>query len=87
MYRLYLDGKLFYDPRNPVLALTDLTCEQEINRTGSLKFTIPALHPQMEEVRKMQSELFLFQDDEWIYSGRVLSEEYDFFGNRTFVFS
>ncbi len=83
MYRLYLDGKLFYDPRDPALALNELTCEQEINRTGSLKFTIPALHPQMEEVRKMLSELSLFQDEEWIYSGRVLSEGYDFYGNRT----
>ena len=82
MYRIYLDNELFYDPRLPELALTDLSCELEINKTGTLKFTIPASHPMMDKVQKMYSELSLYQDEDWLYSGRVLSDEVDFYGNR-----
>ena len=85
MYRIYLDNELFYDPRIPELALTDLSCELEINKTGTLKFTIPASHPMMDNVLKMYSELSLYQDEDWLYSGRVLSDEVDFYGNRTVV--
>lgn len=83
MYEIYLDGQLFYDPRIPELALSDLSCELEVNKTGTLKFTVPATHPLKEDLQKMYSELSLYQDGEWIYSGRVLSDETDFYGNRS----
>lgn len=83
MYEIYLDGQLFYDPRIPELALTNLSCELEVNKTGTLKFTVPATHPLKDGLQKMYSELSLYQDGEWIYSGRVLSDETDFYGNRT----
>ena len=60
MYRIFLDGELFYDPRVPELALTDLTCEMEVNKTGTLKFTIPASHPMKDSLQKMHSELSLY---------------------------
>ena len=82
MYEIYLDGQLFYDPRIPELALTNLSCELEVNKTGTLKFTVPATHPLKDGLQKMYSELSLYQDGEWIYSGRVLSDETDFYGNR-----
>ena len=31
----------------------------------------------------MYSVLSLYQDDDWLYSGRVLSDETDFYGSRT----
>lgn len=83
MYRIFLDDELFYDPRIPELALTDMTCEMEVNKTGTLKFTIPATHPKKDVPKKMYSVLSLYQDDEWLYSGRVLSDGEDFYGNRT----
>ena len=83
MYRIFLDDDLFYDPRIPDLSLTNLTCELEVNKTGTLKFTIPATHPKKDALKKMYSELSLYQDEDWLYSGRVLSDEVDFYGNRT----
>ena len=83
MYLIYLDGELFYDPRSPDLGLTDLTLEMEVNKTGALKFTVPAAHPQIGDLKKMYSELSVYQDDDWLYTGRVLSDGYDFYGNRT----
>lgn len=83
MYRIFLDDDLFYDPRIPDLSLTNLTCELEVNKTGTQKFTIPATHPKKDALKKMYSELSLYQDEDWLYSGRVLSDEVDFYGNRT----
>ena len=83
MYLIYLDGDLFYDPRSPDMCLTDLTLEMEVNKTGALKFTIPKTHPQIGDLKKMYSELSVYQDDDWLYTGRVLSDGYDFYGNRT----
>lgn len=83
MYLIYLDGELFYDPRNPDKGLTDMTLEMEVNKSGALKFTIPKTHPQIDGLKKMYSELSVYQDDDWLYTGRVLSDGYDFYGNRT----
>ena len=75
MYRIYLDGELFYDPRLPKYALTGIKCDLEVNKTGTLRFTIPATHPLIGSVQKMYSELTLYQDKDWLYSGRVLSDD------------
>lgn len=83
MYLIYLDGELFYDPRIPDKGLTDMTLEMEVNKTGALKFTIPKTHPMINSLQKMYSELSVYQDDDWLYTGRVLSDGYDFYGNRT----
>ena len=83
MYLIFLDGELFYDPRIPDKGLTDMTLELEVNKTGALKFTIPKTHPQIDDLKKMYSELSVCQDDDWLYTGRVLSDGYDFYGNRT----
>lgn len=83
MYKILLDGEVFYDPRLPNYVLTNLTCELEVNKTGTLKMTIPSSHPKMNALQKMYSELSLYQDDDWIYTGRVLTDRRDFYGNRT----
>ena len=83
MYLIYLDGDLFYDPRSPDQGLTDMTLEMEVNKSGALKFTIPKTHPQIDDLKKMYSEISVYQDDDWLYTGRVLSDGYDFYGNRT----
>ena len=83
MYLIYLDGELFYDPRVPERGLTDMTLDLEVNKTGTLKFTIPATHPDIDRLRKMYSELSVYQDEDWLYTGRVLSDGFDFYGNRT----
>ena len=76
MYLIYLDGELFYDPRSPNMGLSDLTLEMEVNKSGALKFTIPKTHPQLGDLKKMYSELSVYQDDDWLYTGRVLSDGY-----------
>ena len=53
MYLIYLDGELFYDPRIPETGLTDMTLDLEVNKNRTLKFTLPAAHPKIDELRNM----------------------------------
>ena len=78
MYQLFCDGALLYDLRNPDYALADLQCEFEVNKTGSLSFSIAPTHPMYSAIQKMKSEIALYQDGEWLGSFRALNMEGDF---------
>lgn len=78
MYQLFCDGALLYDPRHPDYALSDLRCELEVNKTGALTFLLPPTHPMYNSIRKLKSEISLYQDGEWLYSFRVLNMEGNF---------
>ena len=43
MIQFFCDGQLLYDPRNPDYAVYEPKCELEVNKTGSLTFTIRGL--------------------------------------------
>ena len=78
MIKMFCDGLLLYDPRNPDYAITDPKCEMEINKTGSLSFTVPPTHPMYDSLLKMKSEITLYQDDEFLGAFRILNTDIDF---------
>ena len=82
MYKIYADQRLLYDPRLPDYGLLDVKCVLETNKTGTLTFKIPSTHPMLNEIRKMYTEISIYQDGEWLFSGRVLNDTEDFYGNR-----
>ena len=81
MYKIYADRRLLYDPRLPDYGLLDVKCVLETNKTGTLTFKIPSTHPMLNEIRKMYTEISIYQDGEWLFSGRVLNDTEDFYGN------
>lgn len=83
MYRMYCDKKLLYDPALKEYALDAIQCEMEVNKTGSLSFKIPPTHPCYGSIQKLKSEITLYQDGEWVFSGRVLNDDIDFHNIRT----
>lgn len=78
MFQMYCDGYLLYDLRQPEYALAEPKCELVVNKTGSLSFKIAPGHPHYRDIQKMKSEISLYQNGEWIFSGRVLNDESDF---------
>ena len=78
MIKMFCDGLLLYDPRNPDYAITDPKCEMEINKTGSLSFTVPPTHPMYDSLLKMKSEITIYQDDEFLGAFRILNTDIDF---------
>lgn len=78
MIQMFCDGQLLYDPRNPDYALSAPKCELEVNKTGSLTFTIAPNHPMYDSLLKMKSEITVYQDGECLGAFRVLNTNLDF---------
>ena len=81
MYVIQVDGKTLYAPNliedgysviSPKLTL-------ELNKAGSLTFTIPPNNPMYDSIQKLKSVVTVYQDSEEIFRGRVLHDEKDYY--------
>jgi hypothetical protein len=79
MYQISCDGFILHDVRlDKQYRVIDPSCKLELNTAGKLSFKIPSSHPYFDKIKKLSSVITLTQDDEWIFSGRVLNDETDF---------
>lgn len=79
MYQISCDGLILHDVRlDKQYRVIDPCCELELNTAGKLSFKIPPSHPYYDRIQKLSSVITLTQDNEWIFSGRVLNDESDF---------
>ena len=78
MYQILCDGELLYDPRQKEYLVGDPTLELAVNTSGTLSFSMPPTHPAYDKIRKLKSVITLYQDGEWVFSGRVLNDEKNF---------
>ena len=81
MYTIYTDGKLLHDPRlfhegcgvlSPKLTI-------ELNKAGSLDFTIPPNNERYDDITKLKSIVTVFQNGDELFRGRVLHDEKNFY--------
>lgn len=79
MYAIYADDELLYAPdmANLGYIVTDAQLTTEINKAGSLEFTIPVTNPNYNAYSKLKSVIRLEQDGETIWKGRVLDDTKD----------
>lgn len=91
-YRIicYTDGKEYplLDERDEDYSLAEARLVRELNKTGSLTMTIPECHPNYSAIKKLVSTIKVFrvQPDgslKWLYSGRSLTDETDFYNTGT----
>lgn len=84
MYTIYADGKILYTPHlshegcgvlSPKLTI-------ELNKAGSLEFTIFPNNDLYNEVRKLSSIITVFQDGDELFRGRVLNDEKGFYNDK-----
>ncbi len=83
MYQIKCDNHTLHDSRSNNIRVIEPKCEMELNKTGTLTFRIQPTHPFFNEIKKHKSELSLYQDGEWVFTGRVLNDETDIFGYKT----
>ena len=74
---------ILHDSRSNNLRVIQPKCELELNKTGSLSFKLPPNHVFFDKVKKLNSEISLYQDDKWLFSGRVLNDEVDIYNFKT----
>jgi hypothetical protein len=79
MYAIYADNELLYAPdmANLGYIVTDAQLTTEINKAGSLEFTIPVTNPNYNAYSKLKSIIRLEQDGVEIWRGRVLDDTKD----------
>lgn len=75
MYQIYCDNNLIYDPRIDNLQLIEPILELGVNKTGSLTFKISPTNRRYNDILKLKSEISVYQDDYWLFTGRVLNDE------------
>lgn len=78
MYQIYCDDIIIHDPRSDDLKVIKPVCELGLNKTGSLTFQISSKNPNYNTIQKLKSEISVYQDGEWLFSGRVLNDEIKF---------
>ena len=83
MYQIKCDGNILHDSRSNNIRLVEPKCDMELNKTGTLSFRIQPTHPFFNSIKKHKSEISLYQDGEWVFTGRVLNDETDIYGYKT----
>ena len=85
MYTILIDGKALYIP-NLVDEGYDVISPKltfELNKAGSLEFTLPPNNVMYDQIQKLKSIVQVFDGSEEIFRGRILHEEKDFFRNKS----
>lgn len=81
MYTIYADGKLLHSPHlfEQGCGVFSPKVTVELNKAGSLEFTMPPRHVLYNSINKLKSIITVFQNGEEIFRGRVLDDTSDFF--------
>ena len=72
MYTIYCDGNLIYYPRNETIPLINPVLTMEDSVAGELTFQIAPGHKHYDNIRRITSVIEVYQDKEWIWSGRPI---------------
>lgn len=81
MYTMDADGVVFHDlsQNDPTLAAMGTEATLELNKAGSLVFTLPPGNVAYNALKKRKSVVTLYQDGEMLFRGRVLETVTDLY--------
>ena len=79
MYRIKCDDFTLYNPGSSELVLGNPSLNLEVNKAGSLSFSIYPTHPYFNVIDKMKSIVTVLQDERVIFRGRVFSDTVNFY--------
>lgn len=84
MYKMKADGVVFYDPASDDMALQVMSPKAsfELNKTGSLEFTLLPGNVLYHGLNKLKTVITLEQDDEIIFCGRVMETTTDLYNQK-----
>lgn len=83
MYTIKVDGQVLYSPAlSDAYRIISPTVSLELNKAGSMSFTMPPGHAMYDAIQKMKSIITVEQDGEEIFRGRVLDDVTDFYNQK-----
>ena len=83
LFRVYVDGALFYHPQMSKLAITDARIEEDAENIDSMTLSAPFNHPYLSTVRPLASTIVCKKVDAVVFEGRALDNGTDFYSTHT----
>lgn len=84
-YRIYAGQWLLHDDRLEELKVLNPKLALEVNKTGSLEFSIYPDHPYYSNIAKLKTIITVYQDDLLLFRGRVLNDEKGFWNEKQVI--
>jgi hypothetical protein len=78
IYKILCDNKLIYDSRDDENLIVNPTLELEVNKAGSLAFTVIPGGGLEDSLKRMKSTITVYRDEEIIFTGRAVEIQDDF---------
>ena len=85
LFRVYVDGVLFYHPQMSKLAITDARIEEDAENIDSMTLSAPFNHPYLSAVRPLASTIICKKGDAVVFEGRALDNGTDFYNTHTWT--
>lgn len=83
LFRIYVDGTLFYHPLLSQLAVTEAKVEEDAENIDSLTLSAPYNHPYLSSIIPLASVIVCKKGSETVFEGRALDEGADFYNSHT----
>lgn len=83
IFRIYVDGKLFYHPGMSYHAITQAKLNESIEEIDTLTLSAPFHHPYKDNIRPMASTIVCKKGESIVFEGRALDDGTDFYNTHT----
>ena len=85
LFRVYVDGALFYHPQMSKLAITDARIEEDAENIDSMTLSAPFNHPYLSSIRPLASTIICKKGDAVVFERRALDNGTDFYNTHTWT--
>ena len=85
LFRVYVDGALFYHPRISQLAITEAQINEDAENIDSLTLAAPYNHPYISAIKPMSSTIVCKKGGDVVFEGRALDNGTDFYNTHTWT--
>lgn len=85
LFRVYVDGKLFYHPNLSRLAITEAKISEDAINIDSLSLSVPFSHPYIDLIKPMASVIVCKKGEDVVFEGRALDDGSDFYNTHSWT--
>lgn len=81
IFTIYADDEVLHDPRLASIdrAVVSPKLTLELNKSGSLTFTLPPSHALYNSLHKLKTIVRVYRDGTMIFKGRIINDDRDFY--------
>lgn len=85
LFRIYVDGSLFYHPQLSSLAVTKAQVQEDAESIDSFTLSVPFNHPYLAGIKPMSSVIVCRRGNDTVFEGRALDNGTDFYNTHTWT--